>query len=482
MKLLGVLGRRKSLSGKIITPLVGATVVVVSLLIAFQAKLEWERGFKSLRSEMSTLGAFLQTASTPYVMSWDTVSLEDFVSKGLANPNVNYLLFLNQDDQPMTFNSQKTDVDEELMLKIKDPAGKLIGKLQIGFTHRLARTAAQKSLIPVVLANVILILVNVLFIIFVTKRIVGPFDRVRLDLGQTAVGNKSAAGELTGSAEALKSRSNEQAEAVRKLSESMTEIKSMIQVTLSTIEEAKSRGMRITEKTSEGSRSMAKMVGSVEDLQTSNDRLAKVNTVIEEIRKKTDVINQIVLKTQLLSFNASIEAAHAGHKGTGFAVVAEEIGNLAQMSGEAAAQIGNLIRDSQRQVESVISDVLDKITEGKKTTEEARYHFEQISTDIEQVSNAINEVATSSHEQFTCIEQTWMSFDVMNSSTQNQLAAVASVREIANKVYGYSDAVTVATQKLHNLLEGGELKATELKKDHSASSRPLENTSWPKAS
>ena len=78
---------------------------------------------------------------------------------------------------------------------------------------------------------------------------------------------------------------------------------------------------------------------TIETLDTTASDVKNMMTLIETINQKTSVINDIVFQTKLLSFNASVEAARAGEHGKGFAVVAEEVGNLAQMSGNAAQEI-----------------------------------------------------------------------------------------------------------------------------------------------
>ena len=72
--------------------------------------------------------------------------------------------------------------------------------------------------------------------------------------------------------------------------------------------------------------------------------------LISEIGNKTKVINDIVFQTKLLSFNASVEAARAGEHGKGFSVVAEEVGNLAHMSGNSAKEITQLLESSINRV------------------------------------------------------------------------------------------------------------------------------------
>jgi methyl-accepting chemotaxis protein len=87
--------------------------------------------------------------------------------------------------------------------------------------------------------------------------------------------------------------------------------------------------------------------GSYDDIQKSidknNEDINKIIEVINEIAKKTEVINEIVFQTKLLSFNASVEAARAGEAGKGFSVVAEEIANLASMSGKASQDIALML-------------------------------------------------------------------------------------------------------------------------------------------
>ncbi|MEQ1664059.1 MAG: methyl-accepting chemotaxis protein, partial [Bdellovibrionales bacterium] len=84
------------------------------------------------------------------------------------------------------------------------------------------------------------------------------------------------------------------------------------------------------------------------------DSISNLKESIRKINVKTQAINDIVAKTQLLSFNASLEASHAGQYGKGFVVVAEEVGRLAKTSGLAAKEIQNQITVSQGQIDTTL--------------------------------------------------------------------------------------------------------------------------------
>jgi methyl-accepting chemotaxis protein len=79
------------------------------------------------------------------------------------------------------------------------------------------------------------------------------------------------------------------------------------------------------------------------EIERSRVEIAGIIDMMAEVASKTKVINDIALQTKILSFNASIESARAGEAGHGFAVVAEEIGKLAEMSNEAAKEIEQML-------------------------------------------------------------------------------------------------------------------------------------------
>ena len=83
---------------------------------------------------------------------------------------------------------------------------------------------------------------------------------------------------------------------------------------------------------------------------------------------KNEVMNSIAFKTQLLSFNASIEAARAGQYGKGFAVVAQEVGKLAEMSGRAAIEINKSIQETVKQVKKITSESKQNVVVGSEAS------------------------------------------------------------------------------------------------------------------
>ncbi len=166
----------------------------------------------------------------------------------------------------------------------------------------------------------------------------------------------------------------------------------------------------------------------------SQDEMNEITNVIREIGQKTTVINDIVIQTKLLSFNASVEAARAGGLGKGFAVVAEEIGKLAKMSGAAADQISNLLNRSITQVEKTVMNSREKIEALVTTNQEkvsasitsvgdCRKILEEIVQNAIILNQKVSEISIATREQSEGLREVTQSMATLDAITQGNSAA-----------------------------------------------------------
>lgn len=457
MNLLRVLNiQRASLSKKLLLPLTIVSILTLICVGAVQMYLESKRTVASLHDEINTLGGFLSTTSGPYVSNFDIATLENFVAKGMANRHITAVTFFGSDGKPLTKTFDSQAFDEQLKFNINDENGRTAGTLVIGISHAKAAEAATRAMTMSGLGYGIVLVLNIILVVFVTRSVAQPFTDLRRQLLGMADNTGRSGNELLSASEELGSVSNEQAAAVQEVVSSITQMRSMLETTQEVSGAAKDLGTRISQKTDDGNKSMTHMAQAMTDIQGSTQQLVRLTEVIEKISEKTGVINDIVFKTQLLSFNASIEAARAGQHGKGFSVVADEVGKLAQTSGQAAKEIQSLIKDSQRQVSSVIDYVTKKIKEGNGATEAALQQFDAIAQDIVKVSQSLEEVAAGSQEQFAGISQTSKAMEQMRISTRSYVKATGEIHNLALNARQSSELVRKIATDLEVLIAGSE--------------------------
>ncbi len=141
--------------------------------------------------------------------------------------------------------------------------------------------------------------------------------------------------QLAKGSESIHSASERVASAITELSASVQQVAGNAKVTV----EQSDLAVKATEQSRQGGRETAK--GMERILETTNN-----------ISRALMVIQEIARQTNLLSLNAAIEAAKAGHQGKGFAVVAEEVRKLSERSRQAAVEIKELVSQTLEAVEN----------------------------------------------------------------------------------------------------------------------------------
>ncbi|WP_040314715.1 methyl-accepting chemotaxis protein [Bacteriovorax sp. BAL6_X] len=274
--------------------------------------------------------------------------------------------------------------------------------------------------------------------IFMARRIDGRINNIVESISNEGQNLENVSNTFKNKSVALSSISEQLSAAATETSSSLHEISQMIKSNTDGSNNVASLIQKSQELVTDGVKSLGDLGRGVKDVENStttlantveksNSELNEIVKVFEEINVKTQVINDIVFQTKLLSFNASVEAARAGENGKGFSVVAEEVGNLAKMSGESADEISKLLVDSLKKVTDIVDvssrDVneslnlsRDKINKSVEISNQCQEVFTQVLRNFDEVSANSNEVANASKEQLIGVEEVSKAMQEISSS------------------------------------------------------------------
>lgn len=421
---------KKSLMGRLLWPVnIISFVLLLSLcaLIIFKVRASLEQ---AMASKVESISTFLQTVGQTYVTNYDIGAVENFSKIATRDNDFAYVVYIDEKGKTMTESTKIIESPDIVRIDkdIKDNSGKLIGKIVVGYrTDRINQVfwgTVTLGCIAVVLIQLLLSLA----IFLVSRSIVEPLKKTLNRLSKTTGVLSNTSNGVSKFSHTLSSGVNQQAEAVQETTAAMSEMSSMLGQTSNYAKQSEVIMTSVTQKANNGMNIMNQMVDSMTSVQQANEQLQQMAEIIREITNKTNVINNIVFKTQLLSFNASIEAARAGQHGRGFAVVAEEVGKLANMSGKAAKEIASLLQDSEKQVNDIVRNTQERVKVGKGVTEQAFKNFKEIASDINLISSQISNISAAAREQELGVSQTNQAMKELNKTTElnHQIAQSAS--------------------------------------------------------
>jgi methyl-accepting chemotaxis protein len=260
------------------------------------------------------------------------------------------------------------------------------------------------------------------------KNILGQLKKSLLETNESS-------DELVNLSTKLSNSTNDQASAVQQTATALEEINALVKTTVTNTENANQSAAKSLLSAERSGNSVESLSSAMKEISNNSDhildlmnengnKMNHITEIISSIGDKTKVINEIVFQTKLLSFNASVEAARAGEAGKGFSVVAEEVGNLATMSGSASKDITGMLSNSIEEVTRISKETQTEIGRALK---HGREKVENGNLVVEEFNESLSEIL----RQFKDVKE---NVDSINRAANEQAQGIQEITEAIAKI------------------------------------------------
>jgi methyl-accepting chemotaxis protein len=278
------------------------------------------------------------------------------------------------------------------------------------------------------------------------NRFIETLHRIIGDIGESTTSLASAAEELSAVTSQTSAGVQRQNSETDQVATAMNQMTATVQEIARNAAEASQAASDASESASSGRQTVSATVDAIDQLvrllENGGESVDRLNSDVEAITSIIGVIREVAEQTNLLALNAAIEAARAGEQGRGFAVVADEVRDLAQKTQASTQKIQALIETLQTGARNAVGAMNEGRDQGQKTiasAAEAGSALERIDRKVQAI-NDMNALIASSAE-----EQTAVSNDISQSITR--------IRDIAVETAGGAQQTAGSSEELARLGE-----------------------------
>ena len=258
------------------------------------------------------------------------------------------------------------------------------------------------------------------------NKFVGKLEGILGEIRKGASEIDAGSSQVSSTSQSVASGASQQAASLEEISASLEEMSAMTERNAANATTAVNRSDEARTRANTCQDQMVKMSEAMGAIKQSSDSIAKVLKVIDEI----------AFQTNLLALNAAVEAARAGEAGTGFAVVAEEVRNLAQRSAQAARETATMIEESTTRADRAVS-ICNDVDKSLRTivdgTREVNELLSQIASASREQAQGIGQINSGVTELDKVTQQNAGNSEELAAASEETAAQVASLKQVVGQ-------------------------------------------------